>query len=67
VISQEGLKMDPKKVRDIVEWIIPKSTFGFISFHGLVSFYMKFVWNFLGICASLNKFMKKGSFEWTTT
>lgn len=66
VISQEGLKMDPEKVRAILDWPIPKNTFEVISFHGLTSFY-KFIKNFNGICVSIVETLKKGNqpFYWT--
>ena len=38
VISKEGLKMDPKKVKTILDWPTPQSTFEVRSFHGLPSF-----------------------------
>jgi hypothetical protein len=38
VISHEGLKMDPEKVKGILDWPTPKRTFDVRSFHGLVSF-----------------------------
>eukprot|EP00253_Pinus_taeda_P008365 PITA_08365 len=38
VISAEGLKMDPEKIKAIMEWPSPKSVFEVRSFHGLASF-----------------------------
>ena len=41
VISAEGLKMDPEKVRAILEWPTLGSAMEVRSFHGLPSFYKK--------------------------
>ena len=53
VVSPEGLKMDPEKVKAILEWPTPWSSTEVRSFHGLVSYYKKFIKNFSGICAPL--------------
>ena len=53
VISTEGLKMDPKKVRVILEWPTPKSAIEVRYFHGMVSFYRKFIRGFINICGPL--------------
>jgi len=42
-ISQDGLKMDPEKVKSIREWSSPRSIFEVRSFHGLASFCTKFI------------------------
>jgi hypothetical protein len=53
VISSNELKMDPKKVKTIREWPSPNNIFEVRRFHGLVSFYWKFIKNFSGISAQM--------------
>ena len=67
VISENELKMDPEKVAAIVSWPSPKSLFEVQSFHGLASFYWKFITNFSGICAPMVDTVKKANqpFHWT--
>jgi hypothetical protein len=67
VISSNELKMDPEKVRSIREWSSPSSIFEVRSFHGLASFYRKFIKIFSGICAPMLDTVKKKhkSFSWT--
>ena len=42
VVSKDGIKMDPSKVKAILNWPIPSSTHDVRSFYGLTSFYRKF-------------------------
>lgn len=61
------LKMDPEKIAAIANWPSSKILFEVRSFHGMVSFYQKFIRNFSEICAPMLDTIKKASqpFQWT--
>jgi hypothetical protein len=59
VISANDLKMDPEKLNAIKNWSLPKNVFKVRSFHGLTSFYKKFIRNFNGISAPMMDTVKK--------
>jgi hypothetical protein len=67
VISENELKMDPSKVEVIKNWQSTRNVFEVGSFHGLASFYRKFIRNFSGISATMMDTVKKRhkSFHWT--
>jgi hypothetical protein len=65
--SENELRMDPDKVEVIKNWPSPRNIFEVISFHGLSSFYRKFIKNFSGISAAMMDTVKKRHkyFHWT--
>jgi hypothetical protein len=67
VISENELRMDPNKVEVIKNWPSPKNIFEVRSFHGLASFYRKFIRNFSGTSAAMMDTVKKQHkyFHWT--
>lgn len=65
LVSSKGMQVDPKKVKAISIWKVPKDVLDVRSFHGLVIFYRIFIKNFSTITTPLTKFLKKGGFQWS--
>ena len=64
-IILEGVRMDPEKIRAIVEWPRPKMVTDIRSFHNMVNVYRKYIWHFSEIAAPLTRVTKKDQkFEW---
>jgi hypothetical protein len=61
VISSEGITVDPSKVRDILDWELPKSVHQVQSFLGLAGYYRRFILNFSKISKPITELLKKGT------
>jgi hypothetical protein len=44
IVSHEGVKVDPNKIKAMMDWLIPK-TLKNRGFLGLIGYYHKFVWH----------------------
>ena len=65
VVSTKGIEVDEENVKAIKEWSTPKSITEVRSFHGLTSFYRRFVKDFSTLAAPLTKIVKKFvGFKW---
>ena len=65
IVSHEGVKADPKKIKAIKEWRIPTTLRHLRGFLGLIGYYRKFVKNYGRIVAPLMALLKKDAFSWT--
>ncbi len=66
IVGADGIRTDPNKVKAITEWQAPRNITDVRAFHGLASYYRKFIKNFSAIAAPLTALTSsKSKFEWT--
>ena len=65
IVSHEGVKVYPMKIKSLVDWLIPKTMNNLRGFLGLTRYYHKLVWNYGRIEAPIKTLMNKDAFSWT--
>ena len=65
IVSHEGVKVDPNKIKAMMDWPIPKTLKNLRGFLGLTGYYHKFFWNYGIITTPLMTLTNKDAFSWT--
>jgi len=66
VISSEGIVVDPKKIKSIMEWPVPKDVVDIRSFMGITRYYRRFIEGFSKIVYPITSLQKKETkFNWS--
>jgi hypothetical protein len=66
VLLENGVVVDPSKVKDMLQWEQPKNVKDIRSFLGLAGYYCTFIENFSKISKPMTEFLKKGiHFKWS--
>jgi hypothetical protein len=60
MISEEGIAVDPEKIKSIMEQPIPKDVEDIISFMGITSYYQRFIEGFSKIAYPITSLQKRG-------
>ena len=65
IVSEEGIHVDPSKIKAIENWSAPKTPTEIRQFLGLAGYYRRFIQNFSRIAKPLTTLTQKGmDFDW---
>ena len=59
IIGQDRVKIEKKKVQEVVDWLVPRSMKDVQKFLGLANYYRQFVKDFTRVAKPLHKMMRK--------
>lgn len=64
IVSKNGVEADPRKIKNMQNWPIPRDLRDLRGFLGLFRYYQRFVRGYGKIAESLTNLLKKNSFKW---
>jgi hypothetical protein len=59
IISEDGIVVDPEKIKAIIEWSAPKNVIEVRSFMGLAGYYKRFIAGFSRIARPITSLQRK--------
>ena len=59
VVSNDGISVDPDKIKAIMEWSVPKKVSDIRSFMGITGYYRKFIEGFSKMAYPITSLQKK--------
>ncbi|XP_039505773.1 uncharacterized protein LOC120461633, partial [Pimephales promelas] len=66
IVSSEGMRMDPEKIKAVVDWPSPDSRKALLRFLGFANFYRRFIRNFSQLVAPLTALTSpRTAFRWS--
>jgi hypothetical protein len=64
-ISVEGVSLNPTKVQDFSQWLVPHSTLEIKIFMGGINFYCRFIAHFSQLACPLHNIFNQNEFVWS--
>lgn len=64
MVYADGIVVDEERIQAFMDWLVPQSIGEVISFHGLATFYRRFIKNFIISIALVTNSVRKGEFHW---